>query len=164
MKNLIIRPIAPMQNSTLGGAQFYGADRLLYSVRADPDSHSEAPVELHVGSRGNCCMLDMPIEGAKALIVCLTTAIRLRQVLQSSRHRRFSWTRMAHWEPPEVSQTGVARALGMSSRGNTFPSFIASQAMSEAISGELRQKLQNPVIFQWRARRRRTAARNRKWV
>lgn len=48
MTNLIIRPIAPMQNATLGGAQFYGADRLLYSVRADPDSHSEAPVELHV--------------------------------------------------------------------------------------------------------------------
>lgn len=77
MPSLTIQPIAPMQNYTLGGAQFFGHDRRLYGVRADPNS--EAPVELHVGSRGQRFMLDIPIEDAEALIACLTNAIRLRR-------------------------------------------------------------------------------------
>lgn len=79
MPSLTIQPIAPMQRYTLGGAQFYGHDGKLYSVRADPGSFRETPVELYVGHGRQRFMLDMPIEDAEALIVCLTTAIRLRR-------------------------------------------------------------------------------------
>ena len=48
-----------------------------------------------------------------------------------------------------ISQTGMARVLGLSPRGNSFPSFIGSQAMSEDVGGELRAKVENPVKFQW---------------
>jgi hypothetical protein len=79
MPGLTVQSIAPMQNYTLGGAQFFGHDRRLYTVRADPSSHNEAPVEIHVGARDQRFMLDMPIEDAEALIACLTNAIRLRR-------------------------------------------------------------------------------------
>src|SRR5258708_5484264 len=32
-----------------------------------------------------------------------------------------------------ISQTGMARVLGLASRGSAFPKFIASRAMSEAV-------------------------------
>lgn len=48
-----------------------------------------------------------------------------------------------------ISQTGMAVALGLSPRGNSFPSFIASQAMAGSVSGELRKKLENPLLIQW---------------
>jgi len=48
-----------------------------------------------------------------------------------------------------ISQIGMASALGLSPRGNSFPSFIASQAMEESISGELREKLEKPLLIQW---------------
>lgn len=48
-----------------------------------------------------------------------------------------------------ISQTGMAVALGLSARGNSFPSFIASQAMAASVSGELRKKLENPLLIQW---------------
>lgn len=79
MPSLTIQPIAPMQNYTLGGAQFYGHGDKLYSVRADPGSFRETPIELYVGHGCQRFMLDMPIEDAEALIACLTTAIRLRR-------------------------------------------------------------------------------------
>src|ERR1700757_2592942 len=44
-----------------------------------------------------------------------------------------------------VSQTGMARALGLSPRGHVFPRFITSQAMAESVSTDLRQKTENPV-------------------
>lgn len=50
---------------------------------------------------------------------------------------------------PVISQTGMAKALGMSARGNTFPEFISSKAMEGAVSGELKEKLQNPLLVQW---------------
>ena len=50
---------------------------------------------------------------------------------------------------PVISQTGMARALGMASRGNVFPRFINSKVMSDFIGIELRKKLENPVKFQW---------------
>lgn len=84
MPGLTIQPIAPMQNYTLGGTQFFGHDRRLYSVRADPSDHSEAPVELHVGARGQRFMLDMPIDDAEALITCLAKAIRLRREAEAA--------------------------------------------------------------------------------
>jgi hypothetical protein len=48
-----------------------------------------------------------------------------------------------------ISQTGMARALGLSSRGNALPRFLGNQVMSGAVSAELREKLQNPLKFQW---------------
>lgn len=48
-----------------------------------------------------------------------------------------------------ISQTGMAKAIGLSSRGNALPRFLASQAMAGAVSAELRQKLENPLKFQW---------------
>ncbi len=48
-----------------------------------------------------------------------------------------------------ISQTGMARALGMSARGSSLPSFLATKAMSASVSGELQEKLANPVKFQW---------------
>lgn len=48
-----------------------------------------------------------------------------------------------------ISQTGMARALGLSSRGNAFPRFFNSRAMATAVSAELREKLENPFKFQW---------------
>ena len=48
-----------------------------------------------------------------------------------------------------ISQTGMARALGMSPRGSTFPSFVASRAMAEHVGVELRSKLDKPLVFQW---------------
>jgi hypothetical protein len=68
-----------MQNYTLGGAQFYGSDGKLYSVRADPGSFRETPIEFYISHGCQRFMLDMPIEDAEALITCLTTAIRLRR-------------------------------------------------------------------------------------
>ena len=47
-----------------------------------------------------------------------------------------------------ISQTGMARALGMASRGSVFPRFIGSQAMAPFVGIELEAKLQNPLVFQ----------------
>jgi hypothetical protein len=48
-----------------------------------------------------------------------------------------------------ISQTGMARALGLAPRGSVFPKFIGSQAMAEAVGAELRKKVENPLKFQW---------------
>jgi hypothetical protein len=48
-----------------------------------------------------------------------------------------------------ISQTGMARVLGLSPRGNSFPSFITSRAMAASVSGDLRRKLENTLKFQW---------------
>ena len=48
-----------------------------------------------------------------------------------------------------ISQTGMGRALGLSSRGNAFPRFLATRAMSSAVGAELRDKIENPLKFQW---------------
>jgi hypothetical protein len=50
-----------------------------------------------------------------------------------------------------ISQTGFARAIGLSARGNALPRFIGSQAMTDSIGAELLQKLQNPLKYQWDA-------------
>lgn len=50
---------------------------------------------------------------------------------------------------PVISQTGMAKVLGLSARGNAFPQFLATQAMSEAVGAELRAKIENPLKFQW---------------
>jgi hypothetical protein len=48
-----------------------------------------------------------------------------------------------------VSQTGMARALGLQPRGNVLTRFISNRVMSEAVEAELRQKIENPIKFQW---------------
>lgn len=48
-----------------------------------------------------------------------------------------------------ISQTGMARALGLRSSGSAFPKFIANKAMSDTVGSELREKLANPLKFQW---------------
>lgn len=94
---LTIQPIAPMQRYTLGGAQFFGHDRRLYSVRADPGSSNEAPIELHVGARGHRFMLDMPIDDTEALIACLATAIRLRREAEATAKAATALQAKAHF-------------------------------------------------------------------
>ena len=51
-----------------------------------------------------------------------------------------------------ISQTGIARVLGLSPRGNSFPSFINSRAMATYVGGDLREKIDNPLKFQWSGR------------
>lgn len=48
-----------------------------------------------------------------------------------------------------ISQSGMGKALGLSVRGNAFPRFLASKAMADSIGAELRQKLSQPLKFQW---------------
>jgi hypothetical protein len=48
-----------------------------------------------------------------------------------------------------ISQTGMGRALGLSSRGNAFPRFLSNKAMSEIAGAGLREKIENPLKFQW---------------
>lgn len=48
-----------------------------------------------------------------------------------------------------ISQRGMGEALGLSSRGNAFPRFLATQSMSGVAGAGLRAKLENPLKFQW---------------
>jgi P63C domain len=48
-----------------------------------------------------------------------------------------------------ISQTGMGQALGLSSRGNSFPRFLASKAMEGFISAQLSKKISQPLRFQW---------------
>lgn len=47
-----------------------------------------------------------------------------------------------------ISQRGMGQAIGLSLRGNSLTSFVNSQAMADYIGGELRDKLDNPIVFQ----------------
>jgi hypothetical protein len=46
-----------------------------------------------------------------------------------------------------VSQTGMARALGLPSAGGAFPRFFNGKAIANAIGLDVRQKLENPIKF-----------------
>ncbi|MBI4990315.1 MAG: hypothetical protein HZC23_15980 [Rhodocyclales bacterium] len=48
-----------------------------------------------------------------------------------------------------ISQTGMATAIGLSSRGNAFPRFLESKAMVGAVGAELKEKLSKPIKYQW---------------
>jgi hypothetical protein len=48
-----------------------------------------------------------------------------------------------------ISQTGMAKALGLSSRGNALPRFLSNKVMLDAVSAEIRKKVENPLKFQW---------------
>jgi hypothetical protein len=43
----------------------------------------------------------------------------------------------------------MARALGLSSRGNALPRFLANKVMSDAVGADFRAKIENPLKFQW---------------
>jgi hypothetical protein len=48
-----------------------------------------------------------------------------------------------------ISQTGMARALGLSHRANALPRFLTNKVMTENGGAELLQKMENPLKFQW---------------
>lgn len=48
-----------------------------------------------------------------------------------------------------ISQIGMGITLGMSPRASAFPRFIESKVMTETLSAALREKLAQPVKFQW---------------
>lgn len=48
-----------------------------------------------------------------------------------------------------VSQRGMAAALGLPEGGSTFRRFANSKAMTLHVGSELREKMQNPLVFQW---------------
>ena len=48
-----------------------------------------------------------------------------------------------------ISQSGMAKALGPTERGNVPERFISSQVMTEYVVAELAEKLRNPLVFQW---------------
>jgi hypothetical protein len=50
-----------------------------------------------------------------------------------------------------ISQRGMARAIGLSPRGNALPRFLASRAMAVAAGAELQEKFEKPLKFQWGA-------------
>lgn len=49
---------------------------------------------------------------------------------------------------PVISQRGMGQAMGFSKRGDRLRGFINSKAMADYIGRELRQKLENPLVFQ----------------
>jgi hypothetical protein len=50
-----------------------------------------------------------------------------------------------------IGQTGMARALGLSSRGNALPRFLNNKVMKETLGAEIQEKIENPLKFQWSA-------------
>lgn len=48
-----------------------------------------------------------------------------------------------------ISQRGMARALGFGSGGRAFPRFLELKAMVDSLGAELREKVENPLKFQW---------------
>jgi hypothetical protein len=48
-----------------------------------------------------------------------------------------------------ISQRGMGQALGLSLRGNAFPRFLSSKAMAGIVGADLREKIAQPLLFQW---------------
>jgi hypothetical protein len=48
-----------------------------------------------------------------------------------------------------ISQSGMARSLGLSSGGSKFPRFLATKAIADLVGPELAQKFAQPLKFQW---------------
>lgn len=59
------------------------------------------------------------------------------------------WVLNDERKTPVISQTGMAQSVGLSSRGNALPRFLSTRAMVESVGAELREKLENPIKFQW---------------
>jgi len=50
---------------------------------------------------------------------------------------------------PVISQSAMGRALGLPEGGTALPRFLATKAMAEIVGADLREKLENPIKFQW---------------
>jgi hypothetical protein len=48
-----------------------------------------------------------------------------------------------------ISQSGMGQALGLPDGGSAFPRFLATKIMAETVRAEIREKLENPIKFQW---------------
>ena len=48
-----------------------------------------------------------------------------------------------------MNQRGMAKALGLTQRGNVLERFISGQAIAGYVVAELAAKLKNPLVFQW---------------
>ena len=48
-----------------------------------------------------------------------------------------------------ISQSGMGQALGLPVGGSAFPRFLATKAMTDTVGTEIREKLENPIKFQW---------------
>lgn len=48
-----------------------------------------------------------------------------------------------------ISQSGMGRALGLSSGGSKFPRFLATKAIASLAGPEITQKIEQPIKFQW---------------
>lgn len=48
-----------------------------------------------------------------------------------------------------ISQRGMGQALNMSTGGTKFTRFLSSKAISSRVGPEMREKLENPIKFQW---------------
>jgi hypothetical protein len=48
-----------------------------------------------------------------------------------------------------VSQRGMGAALGLVVGGNAFPRFISRRSLAPFVGAELREKIENPIRFQW---------------
>jgi len=53
-----------------------------------------------------------------------------------------------HQRTAVISKRGMGPAIGLGKRGDRLMAFVNSQAMDGKIGRELREKLENPVIFQ----------------
>lgn len=50
---------------------------------------------------------------------------------------------------PVISQSGMGRALGLPEGGSAFPRLLATKSMVETVGADIREKLENPIKFQW---------------
>lgn len=48
-----------------------------------------------------------------------------------------------------ISQSGMGAAIGLSRRGNAFTRFAESKSMAAHVGAQLRDKMKNPLRFQW---------------
>ncbi|MCT9127501.1 P63C domain-containing protein [Cupriavidus gilardii] len=48
-----------------------------------------------------------------------------------------------------ISQRGMGAAIGLTSSGQAFPRFTAGKSIAPYLGAELREKIENPLIFQW---------------
>lgn len=48
-----------------------------------------------------------------------------------------------------VSQRGMGQALGLDGSGAALQRFLVTKAMADAVGAEIREKLENPIKFQW---------------
>lgn len=48
-----------------------------------------------------------------------------------------------------ISKSGLGASIGLSKRGNAFTRFVASKSIAPYLGAEIRDKIENPIKFQW---------------